>query len=229
MVDRARIDLLSVALGRYSDKPRWSMERIKKEFSRDDVLAWCASTNAISTGYKILSCLYGSYDNKYSEQEYWPHHAKWCIDYLSWILDEIGMSLDGRMYFGPHVETAVDHVLLQLHPVTRVPCFLFLVNRGISPGMGWDYWMEAECMWWKDGQSHDAIIKRLLDKGCPVPLKYHGPEYPFIDWTMHRWMVRQHCYLVLGLGRRKTSLSGCVPYDVWKLIARQMWAQRWNQ
>ena len=83
------------------------------------------------------------------------------------------------------------------------------------------------------------ILYSLLDRGCRTPkvnsdyVEYYenyGSDMSVIAaWEASRCQTRLHCWLVLGLGRRRTQLSALVPYDVWKMIARHMWTMRWDQ
>jgi hypothetical protein len=212
-----RIKLLNQIL-RGND--RWPMSRIKAAFTAEEVRAWCAPTDLCNTARRVLMPLYLSID------------VAWCMEYLTWIVDELGISLDGPVFAenGPRSNRrAIDCVLGELGGIMRVPCALFLLKRGAKTGFDWNFILLRECERLAVGNVSEPIIKALLDKGCFPSVDSVAMVPQVGDWAVARMRTKEVCLLVLALGkRRRTQWSAYIAYDVWKLIAQQMWEQRWD-
>ena len=198
---------------------RWPMSRIKAAFTEEEVRAWCAPTDLCTTARRVLMPLYLSID------------VAWCMEYLTWIVDELGISLDGPVFDEKDNRSnrmAIDCVLNEISGIMRVPCALFLLKRGAQTGFDWNLRLFGECERLAAGALSEPIIKALLDKGCFPSVASVSMAPQVGDWAVARMRTKEVCLLVLVLGKRRTQWSPYVAYDVWKMIAQHMWEQRWD-
>lgn len=226
-----RIKLLNQILRGNDKDPRWPVSRIKTAFTAEDVRAWCAPSNGCTTAWKILMPLLSSMGDDRLQPGYWETHVAWCLEYLTWIVDELHIPFNGPVFLEPDPRSqmrAIDCLLSEFAGLTRVPCALFLLRRGAQTGFTWEDVILEECIRFRDTSIGEPIIKALLDKGCFPPVNCAGLVPRVGHWSVARLRTKEVCLLVLALGRRRTQLSTRVPYGVWKKVAQHMWAHRWD-
>lgn len=226
-----RVKLLNQILRGNDKDPRWPVSRIKTAFTPEDVRAWSAPSKGCFTAWKILMPLLSSMGDDRLQPGYWETHVAWCIEYLTWIVDELHIPFNGPVFpaSDPRSEmTALDCLLSEFAGLTRVPCALFLLRRGAQTGLGWDDVLFQECARLRDSNLGEPIIKAVLDKGCFPPIECSIQVPRIGHWFVARLRTKEVCLLILALGRRRTQWSSRVPYGVWKMVAQHMWAHRWN-
>lgn len=202
--------------GECSIRTRWDVSRIKKEFSRDDLLEWarkrCDGTSDRIAQTLVLGLFSWSWERQNEVAEIC--HAQWAREVLAWIIDELNFNDVNWLSI----------VVARLQRWDQFYCFCFLVDRGVGP-TDWTTLL-GQVNWVTPVLVAQNMAKIMLDHGAGLnSMPPNGFYYGFVEnWYHSRLETKAACFYILECGKH----SPVVSRDVATVIAQEMWKMRWE-
>lgn len=196
-----------------------SVAQLRAEYSAEEIQQW--STSWLEGQFMATAFLPLTYlrDEKTV--------AAWTLDYLRWVIDECGVSVNAYVIRWPACFcTLLDSVVLHLNGSIHDPTVLnFVLNRGGRSSESLDWALKQLCFTSMDRNvfEQEYCVRRLLDAGARSGLLDGRQRAVPLMLYRSRRACRRACYAVLALIKRRRDLRDRVAPDVWRMIAKWLW------